>query len=52
MTLLDEILSRNNLNDAYLQVYRNKGAAGVDGISIDDLKAHLRENRENLIQQI
>jgi len=52
MTLLDEILSRNNLNDAYLQVYRNKGAAGVDGISIDDLKAHLSENRENLIQQI
>ncbi len=52
MTLLDEILSRNNLNDAYLQVYRNKGAAGVDGVTIDDFKAHLRENREKLIQQI
>ncbi len=52
MTLLDEILSRNNLNDAYLQVYRNKGAAGVDGVTINQLKEHLRKNREVLIQQI
>ena len=52
MTLLDEIVSRTNLNNAYLQVYRNKGAAGVDGVTINELNAYLKENREKLIQQI
>lgn len=52
MTLLDEILNRNNLNSAYLQVYRNKGAAGVDGITVHQLEDHLRKNREKLIQQV
>lgn len=32
MELLDEILSKENLNKAYLQVYRNKGASGIDGV--------------------
>ncbi|ERJ12134.1 group II intron reverse transcriptase/maturase [Haloplasma contractile] len=52
MTLLNEILNRSNLNDAYLQVYRNKGAAGIDGVTIHELKTYLKENRETLIQQI
>lgn len=52
MALLDEILSRTNLNEAYLQVYRNKGAAGVDDVTVDELKAYLKENRDNLISQI
>jgi 2-succinyl-5-enolpyruvyl-6-hydroxy-3-cyclohexene-1-carboxylate synthase len=35
--LLEEILSRKNLNDAYLQFYRNKGASGVDGVTVEQL---------------
>ena len=30
MKLMDEVLSKDNLNLAYSQVVRNKGAAGVD----------------------
>ena len=30
--LLKQILHPNNLNQAYLQVKRSKGAAGVDGM--------------------
>ena len=30
--------------EAYEQVRRNKGAAGVDGVSIDDFEADLRNN--------
>lgn len=29
MKLIDEVLSKDNLNQAYLQVTRNKGASGV-----------------------
>ena len=32
--LLDEILLRETLNKAYLQVYRNKGTSGVGGVTI------------------
>lgn len=39
-TLLEKILDTDNLNRAIKQVKRNKGAAGVDGMTIDDLKPH------------
>ena len=51
-TILDEILDRKNLNDAYKQVIKNKGAAGVDGITIDELGGHLARNREEIILEI
>lgn len=31
-SLMEQILSSENLNEAYLQVIRNKGAEGVDGM--------------------
>ena len=41
-TLIENILSKDNLNNAYLQVVRNKGAAGVDGMEYKALLTHLR----------
>ncbi|WP_152658411.1 group II intron reverse transcriptase/maturase [Oceanobacillus sp. CFH 90083] len=52
MELLEKILSNQNMNEAYLRVYRNKGAGGVDGITVDELKLHLREEKEELRTQI
>lgn len=52
MELLEQILSRKNLNEAYIQVYRNKGASGVDGVTIDQLYQYLKEHKEELIDQI
>ncbi|WP_262421909.1 reverse transcriptase domain-containing protein [Bacillus aquiflavi] len=52
MELLEEILSNENMNTAYKQVYRNKGASGVDGISIEDLAYHLRKNKDGIRNQI
>lgn len=52
MELLEEILSNENMNMAYKQVYRNKGAGGVDGISIEDLAYHLRKNKDDIRNQI
>ena len=45
---LEAILTPYNLNAAYLQVIRNKGAAGVDGVQVDSLGEYLRLNKEQL----
>src|SRR5690554_3718654 len=50
--LLEEILNAGNLNQAYKQVMRNKGAGGIDGMQVDELLPYLREHREELIQTI
>jgi group II intron reverse transcriptase/maturase len=52
VNLFEKILERNNLNKAYLQVIRNKGKAGIDGMSCDQLLPYLKENREELLSQL
>ena len=52
MELLEKILSNQNMNEAYLRVYRNKGASGVDGVTVDELKQYLKENKDELRQRI
>ena len=49
---LDSILSRNNLNEAFRQVKRNKGAAGIDGMSIEEAKVYLQEHKEEILEAI
>ena len=41
-SLLEQILSSENLNEAFLQVKRNKGAEGVDGMKVNELSEHLK----------
>jgi group II intron reverse transcriptase/maturase len=50
--LLERILERNNLNKAYKRVKSNKGAGGVDKMSVDGLLPYLKENRERLVERI
>ena len=52
VTFQDMVLDRNNLNQAYLRVKRNKGAAGIDGLTIDELLPYLRENKGKLIAKL
>ena len=51
-SLMEQILSKENLNAAYLQVVRNKGAAGVDGMEYTELKDYLSENGEIIREQL
>ena len=51
-SLMEQILSNENLNAAYLQVVRNKGAAGVDGMEYTELQKHLSENGEIIKVQL
>ncbi len=50
--LLEEILSRDNLNRAYKQVKRNKGAHGVDGIEVEHLLQYLKDNGDELVKLV
>jgi group II intron reverse transcriptase/maturase len=52
MKLIEEILERENLNEAYLKVFRNKGAAGIDGITVEQLKDHLKTNGNQIAESI
>ena len=51
-SLLEQILQRDNLNAAYKRVKRNGGAAGVDGMTVDEMLPYLREHGEKLIASI
>jgi len=41
---MEAVVERENLRKALAQVRRNKGAAGIDGMSVDALSAHLKEH--------
>ena len=41
---MNQILSRENMKMAYKKVKANKGAGGIDGISIEDVNKYLKEN--------
>ena len=49
---LEQILSPSNLNSAYRQVRRNKGAGGVDRMDVGSLKDYLVRGKEELITSI
>jgi len=50
--MLERILSRQNLKSALERVERNKGSHGVDGMSVKDLRPHLKEHWATLRAEI
>jgi group II intron reverse transcriptase/maturase len=50
--LLERILDRNNLNQAYLKVKRNGGSAGIDGMTVEEMLPYLKEHREELLEAL
>ena len=51
-SLMEQIISKENLNTAYLQVLLNKGAEGVDEMKYTELKEHLEKNGEIIKEQL
>lgn len=50
--MLEKILSDENIKTAYKRVYANKGAGGVDGVTVGELEEYLKENWNSIKQQI
>src|SRR3954449_1990970 len=50
--LMEEACDRGNLERAWKRVRSNKGSAGVDGITIEDARAYLREHWPNIRSQL
>ncbi|MDH4027184.1 MAG: group II intron reverse transcriptase/maturase, partial [Desulfuromonadales bacterium] len=50
--LLEDIFSRENMQAAYQRVVSNKGAAGIDGMTVGELSDHLRHNWPCIREQL
>lgn len=50
--ILGKILDKDNLNRAYKRVKANKGAPGVDGMTIEAVLPWLKENHKELTERI
>jgi group II intron reverse transcriptase/maturase len=50
--LLTWVLERGNMTKAYEKVIANKGSHGIDNMSVDQLKPHIKENWEAIKSQV
>ena len=51
-SLMELILRKDNLNEAYKKVKSNKGKGGIDGMQVDELLPYLKENQSEIIRKI
>ena len=49
---MEAIVERDNLRKALAQVERNKGAPGIDGMTVDDLAPYLKEHWPTIRAQL
>jgi len=50
--MLERILSKDNLNQAYKKVKANKGSPGIDGMTVEELLPYLKREGQALRQKI
>ena len=50
--LMERILDKGNLNKAYQRVKSNKGAPGIDGMTVEEALPWLEEHKEELLESI
>ena len=52
MKLIEQILNKNNVRIALEKVISNKGAAGIDGMKVEDLRDYMNANWTSIKQSI
>ncbi len=50
--LMEEVLSRQNMLKALRRIEKNKGAPGIDNLTVENLKTHLRQNWLSIREQL
>ncbi len=50
--LLEKILDKDNLNRAYKRVKANKGAHGIDGMTVEEALPYFKENQKEWLENI
>lgn len=50
--LMEEILSRDNMNLAYKKVKANKGASGIDEVTVEEIYGYIKENWTSIKEKI
>ena len=50
--LMEKICDRKNLNLAYKRVKANKGAPGIDGMTVDDMVEFIAKHKERLLESL
>ena len=50
--LMERVLDKENLQNAYHRVRRNKGSAGIDGVTVDDLPALIKTHWTTIRTQL
>ena len=52
LQLMEAVVARENMQDAYSRVMSNKGAAGVDKMPVEELKPYLQEHWARIRQEL
>lgn len=52
MNLIEQILAKSNVREALNRVVSNKGAAGIDGMQVEELRDYMNANWESIRQSI
>jgi RNA-directed DNA polymerase len=50
--LMEKICHRNNLNQAYKRVKANKGAPGIDGMTVNEMGKFIAKHKERLLESL
>ena len=50
--IMEEVCERGNLKKALRQVRGNKGSAGIDGMTVDELSAYLKQHWPAIREQL
>ncbi len=50
--IITKILDRKNLNEAFKNVKANKGASGIDDLSIEETAEYIRQNKATIVWQL
>lgn len=52
LQLIERVVERKNLLEAYSRVVRNKGAAGIDKMTVEELKPYLQKNWPRIKEEL